>query len=174
MASLNSQSQAEYAGSEEDYLEYHVQQDENLTLSDVLRETIQGRTQPTVKRFVMFSYLKDAGMPPRYPARKELTIKQVYINPPGSNEVNKTCDALLSDTTIASNLDKIIIAEIQSEGWKNSLQRNGWTILEGEGPPNAEKKRTKEGGRKIIENKNLRRLNTKRKKKRKKRRTRRL
>jgi hypothetical protein len=87
--------------------------------------------------------------------------------------VNKTCDELLSDPDTKPNLDKIIIESIQSQGWKNSLERNGWKIIEMEGPSNAEKKR---GGRKIIENQTglsnfeKKRTRIKRKKKRKTRR----
>ena len=148
-----------YSGSEEDYLQSGVETDE--TLEDVLNETImEGRTRTTLPKryfgrkegihgFVVFSYLNEAGMLPRFPARKELTIKQVYLYPPGTNTVNTTCDKLLSDADTKPYLDKIIIESIQSQGWENSLQRNGWTILEMEGPSNAEKKR---GGRKIIEN----------------------
>ena len=148
-----------YSGSEEDYLQSRVSTDE--TLGDVLKETImEGRTRTTLPKryfgrkegthgFVVFSYLNADGMPPRFPDRKELTIKQVYLYPPGTNTVNKTCDELLSDLDTKPNLDKIIIESIQSQGWEKSLQRNGWNILEMEGPSNAEKKR---GGRKIIEN----------------------
>jgi hypothetical protein len=172
-----------YSGSEEDYLQSGVSTDE--TLENVLKETImEGRTRTTLPKryfgrkegmhgFVVFSYLNDAGMPPRFPARKELTIKQVYLYPPGTNTVNKTCDELLSDPDTKPNLDKIIIESIQSQGWKNSLERNGWKIIEMEGPSNAEKKR---GGRKIIENQTglsnfeKKRTRIKRKKKRKTRR----
>jgi hypothetical protein len=173
-----------YSGSEDDYLQSGVETDE--TLEDVFKETImEGRTRTTLPKryfgrkegthgFVVFSYLNADGMPPRFPDRKELTIKQVYIYPSGTNTVNTTCDKLLRDPDTKPYLNKIIIESIQSQGWEKSLQRNGWTIIESEGPSNAEKKR---GGRKIIENNETTLSNFEKKqtrtKRKKKRRTRR-
>lgn len=136
-----------------EFLSEH-ENDESL-LSLLTTAITPGRNVPTTQRqyfgrklgthgFVSFSYQNDPGMPPRFPARKELIIKQIFVKSTEKSVVNSTCDALLANKDL--QLNKIILESIQHPEWIPSLERQGWTIY-GDYTTNAFKER-KLGGRK--------------------------
>ena len=127
------------------------------TLFSVLKAALKGQKLLTTQHYfgrksgthgyVTFAYDIDPGIPgmARFPPRKELIIKRIFVNSNEKGVVNKTCDALLADEDVQPHLTKIIIESIQHPEWVPSLERQGWTIY-GDYTLNAFKKKT--GGKK--------------------------
>lgn len=73
---------------------------------------------------------------------KTLVINEVFITPRRGGHLNQACDELLADPDLANYLGAIVIESVLSEGYRNSLTRNGWREDVGENSNFVKKKTT--------------------------------